>query len=324
MRLRWSGEATVAVLASALLASSLSSESLYALRVVGSVAFYVAVSQAVGLVFAATGQVFLAFGALAGTSVYVSSLLTIHLGLHHAVASAAGVSASVLLGTAVSTAAAARGISGMHFGVLTLLVALAFEVLVMGMREVTFGEAGFEVPDPLSGLGRLASARAYALVGAALLSASTALNLILLRSRVGVLMRAVGEDAELVRFSGVNPVRYKAIAAALGSLYASAAGQLYAHSNGFASPSMFSLAEVDALAYLVCIVGGLGSAAGVLVAGTGVTLLKEATRGLGELQLAVFGLSLLASVTVMKSGALSRTLRLTASGRRRPSTSSSV
>ncbi|MCS6788130.1 MAG: branched-chain amino acid ABC transporter permease, partial [Aigarchaeota archaeon] len=201
---------------------------------------------------------------------------------------------------------------------------LAFEVLVMGMREVTFGEAGFEVPDPLSGLGRLASARAYALVGAALLSASTALNLILLRSRVGVLMRAVGEDAELVRFSGVNPVRYKAIAAALGSLYASAAGQLYAHSNGFASPSMFSLAEVDALAYLVCIVGGLGSAAGVLIAGTGVTVLKEATRALGELQLAVFGLSLLASVIAWKSGALRRTFRLKASGRRRPSTSSSV
>ncbi|MEN3048161.1 MAG: branched-chain amino acid ABC transporter permease [Candidatus Caldarchaeales archaeon] len=313
--------AASAVLTSAIVVASLSSESLYALRVVSSVAFYVAVSQAVGLVFAATGQVFLAFGALAGTSAYVASLLAIHLDVHRSVASAAGISASVLLGTAASAAAASRGVSGMHFGVLTLLVALSFEVLVLGMREVTFGEAGFRVPDPLAWMGELASARAYALMGAALLSASTAINLLLLRSRVGVLMRAVGEDAELVRFSGVNPVRYKALATAIGSLYASAAGQLYAHSNGFAAPSMFSLAEVDALAYLVCIVGGLGSATGVLIAGTGVTLLKEATRGLGELQLAVFGLSLLASVTAWKSGALSRSLRLTASGRRRPSRS---
>lgn len=305
---------------------SLTIDSLYALRVIGSLAFYISVSQAVGLVFAATGQVFLAFGALAGTSAYVSSLLVVHGQVHHVIASVAGVLASVALGTAVSAAAAVRGVAGMHFGVLTVLVALSFEVLVLGLRGVTFGEAGLQVPDPLVsiGLGELTSARAYSLMGVVMLAASTTTNWVLLRSRIGLLMRAVGEDAELVRFSGTNPIKYRALAAVLGSLYTSIAGQLYAHSNGFTAPSMFSLAEVDALAYLVCIVGGLGSATGVLIAGTGVTLLKEATRGLGELQPAVFGLSLLVSVMGWKSGALSRTLRLKASGRRGPSTSSSV
>ncbi len=284
----------------ALAAAALFTESVYLLRLYSVYAFHTSLGLAVTLLFGVAGQVVIFMGALAGTSAYVATLSSIHLGLSPAIASALGILSGTSLGTALVWLASRWDFRGIRVGILTLLASLAFEALILGNRAVTFGEVGFHVEDPLSSssLGPLSAPRAYAVAGLLLTSG---LSLALLRMRGGrlwALFRASGEDPDLLRTNALDPVRYKATAAAISSSIASAAGLLYVYSTGYVSPSTFSVAEADIPAYVVAAIGGLGNPVGALLGGFVVLGLRELTRAVGPASVAVYGIALLSVFAV--------------------------
>jgi branched-chain amino acid transport system permease protein len=108
------------------------------------------------------------------------------------------------------------------------------------------------------------------------------------RSKLGVTIRALGEDPELAGTLGIDVLRLKlGVVAAAGAL-AALGGALFAHHNTYIEPRNFDIMlGVHSLAY--ALIGGLGTVFGPLL---GVALdlgLLEATRVFQGYRMIVFG-----------------------------------
>jgi branched-chain amino acid transport system permease protein len=150
---------------------------------------------------------------------------------------------------------------------LLLTFGLAY-MMVEGVRMV-FGKSGipFETPEILQGASNLGFAdfptyRLFVIgVVAALLAA---LWLLIERTSFGLIVRAGARDAVIVRVLGVDVSRVWLIVFGVGTGIAALAGVLSAPLQGV-SPEMGT--SVLTVAFVVTVVGGMGSLMGAVVAG---------------------------------------------------------
>jgi len=98
--------------------------------------------------------------------------------------------------------------------------------------------------------------------------------------RVGKAMRAVSQDSEAARVQGISSMRISALAFGLATALAALAGVLVAP-NTFINPAMGSVPLT--FAFIVVIIGGMGSVAGSLIASMIIGLQQNLTAlWLGE------------------------------------------
>ncbi|HJU16507.1 MAG TPA: branched-chain amino acid ABC transporter ATP-binding protein/permease [Stellaceae bacterium] len=83
-------------------------------------------------------------------------------------------------------------------------------------------------------------------------------------SRVGRAWMAIREDEIAAAAMGVNPVRYKLLAFAMGAAFAGATGTLYVAKLQTATPEMFMF-PVSVMILVMIVFGGMGSVWGVVV-----------------------------------------------------------
>lgn len=107
-------------------------------------------------------------------------------------------------------------------------------------------------------------------------------------SRVGRGWIAIREDETVARASGVNTVRYKLLALALGAAFAGLGGVLFAARNQFTGPEDHIL-MVSINVLCLVIVGGMGSIPGVLLGAFALKGLPEILRELANYRLLAFG-----------------------------------
>jgi branched-chain amino acid transport system permease protein len=90
------------------------------------------------------------------------------------------------------------------------------------------------------------------------------LNLFLLRTRIGMAIRAVAQDKEAAALQGIQVSRISALSFGIGCALAGAAGVLMAP---IFCVSPFLGGEVILKAFLVVILGGMGSIPGAMLGG---------------------------------------------------------
>jgi len=117
-------------------------------------------------------------------------------------------------------------------------------------------------------------------VTAALLAA---LWLLLVRTRLGLALRAASQDRDMATTCGMNVRRVVAFDFALGSALAGAAGMLVGIYYNSVSPTMGDVAGYKGLAIIV--LGGLGSIPGTVLGGLIVGVVETLVIGLVELPL---------------------------------------
>lgn len=125
---------------------------------------------------------------------------------------------------------------------------------------------------------------------------------LLSRSRLGLIWRAVRDDDLAAGAMGM-PVRVlKVTAFAVGSAYAGLAGALLAYHLGFIGAESFGVSvSITVLAMIV--LGGLGSLPGAVVGALVLSLLPEVLRPLASYRLTLYG-ALLAFVIAYRPGGL--------------------
>jgi len=107
-------------------------------------------------------------------------------------------------------------------------------------------------------------------------------------SRVGRGLVAIREDETVARASGVNTVRYKLLALALGAAFAGLGGVLFAARNQFTGPEdHVMMVSINVLCLVI--VGGMGSIPGVLLGAFALKGLPEILRELANYRLLAFG-----------------------------------
>lgn len=107
-------------------------------------------------------------------------------------------------------------------------------------------------------------------------------------SRVGRGWVAIREDETVARASGVNTVRYKLLALALGAAFAGLGGVLFAARNQFTGPEdHVMMVSINVLCLVI--VGGMGSIPGVLLGAFALKGLPEILRELANYRLLAFG-----------------------------------
>jgi len=125
----------------------------------------------------------------------------------------------------------------------------------------------------------------------------------LVRSWIGLGWAAIREDEEAAGSMGIDVVRFKVLAFALGSAGAGLAGSLYAHFLTFIMPVNFSFAQSMVILSMV-VFGGIGTLRGPIVGAIVLGALPEISRPAMEYRTLLYGVLLLLLMRFQPEGIL--------------------
>lgn len=151
-------------------------------------------------------------------------------------------------------------VSGPFFAIMTLAILSAFATVFVALQPYTNGVNGISPPAALRVAGTEIdpySSTAYWLVFALLVSCTLAAKL-LTQSRFGLVVRALKDDPERVRFLGYNVAVYETLIYSLSGLMAALAGACFAVLTQYVSPAQFEVGfSISAVIWAA--IGGRGS-----------------------------------------------------------------
>jgi branched-chain amino acid transport system permease protein len=173
-----------------------------------------------------------------------------------------------------------KRLSGQELG--QVLTTMGFALIFQDLALVVWGGDPYTIPVPamLSGAWRVGDLyfpvyRVFIIAVAALVA--VILWLVLERTRIGAMMRATVDDPEMARGVGINVFRISMGVFALGASLAALAGVV---AGGFVGVYPGADFEILLLAFVVVIIGGLGSLKGAFLGGLLVGLLDNVGKAL--------------------------------------------
>jgi branched-chain amino acid transport system permease protein len=224
------------------------------------------------------GQVSLGHAAFFGTGAYVSSLLSLKLGLSPWLGMiAGGVTASLF---SIVVGWPCFRLRGHYFAMATIAVVEIVQAVVNG-SEALGGAVGLYLPLTERGLAGFVFNRSklpYHYIALALLALTLLVNWLVARSRAGYYLRAIKDEPDAARSLGVSLTRYKLYAIALSSFFAATGGTLYAQKELFVDPGSTLSTALSIKMALVVILGGVGTLFGPVLGAAVLTAIEEATR----------------------------------------------
>lgn len=241
----------------------------------------------------ATGQLSLGNAGFMGIGAYITSYLTVTLGL--------------AITPALFIAAAASGLIGIIVG----FPALRLRGIYLAMATLGFGEMVRSFFLNLSAMGGSSGFHGmkHISVGYIWLWAIGVLLVVMLleRSRVWLEMQAVHDDETAAGLVGLNATAIKVGAFGAGAAVAAISGGLFAHHHVYIEPGNFGFERsIDFV--LAVILGGSTVGPGALVGSLVLVMLPEYLRFLADWRLAAFGVLLIAVLLVRRQGILDRSL----------------
>jgi len=229
------------------------------------------------LVFGIMDFINLAHGAFYMVGAYVSATVAIKTGSFF-LGLLVGLPAALLVGLAVEWAVASRLYKRDHLDhvLATFGLILCFDTGV----KYLWGPEGLSVPLPAWLQGQVAAGGvvvpAYRVFVVALgLLVAALLWLVITRTRAGMLVRAAASNEPMARALGVETKLVFALVFGVGAVLSALAGMLVAPITG---TSIGMGNQIVILAFVVIIVGGIGSIRGAFVAAIGVGLIDTLGR----------------------------------------------
>ncbi len=199
------------------------------------------------------------------------------------VGGACAATAGVLLGIPVLR------MRGDYLAIVTLGFGQIVRILLNNLDGLTRGPKGLLRIDPPSiGAFQFSSpVHYYYLILAGCLAAALVADR-LNHSRVGRAWGAMREDQDAAAMMGVDVIRYKLLAFAIGASFAGVGGVIFAARQGSIFPDDFSL-MVSINVLCLIIIGGIGSIRGVVLGAVILIGIPEVLRGLAAYRMLVFG-----------------------------------
>ena len=139
----------------------------------------------------------------------------------------------------------------------------------------------------------------YLIIPVTLLMTVLANNLV--KGYIGRAFIALRESEIAAQTIGIDLAKFKTIAFAISAFYTGVAGGLFAYLITYLSPDAFTIElSVDFIAMIV--IGGMGSILGSIIGAVILTGMQQVLAGLLDLQILIFGLSLIVFMIFMPRG----------------------
>ncbi len=272
----------------------------FTIFLVSLLAVYALVSIGLNLLMGYTGQIaaghagFLALGAyftaIISTRVeWIPCLVTILLG---------GIFTGIigfLLGIPILR------LRGFYIAMATLAFGVVVSEIILQWSTLTNGDDGLAVPvASIAGFKFDSDYKLYYLIiFVTIVMTLLARNLV--NGYIGRAFVALRETEIAAQTIGVDLAKFKTIAFAISAFYTGVAGGLFAYLITYLSPDAFTLElSIDFIAMIV--IGGLGSILGSIIGAVILTGMQQMLAGLQDLQIFIFGLSLIVFMIFMPRG----------------------
>jgi branched-chain amino acid transport system permease protein len=229
------------------------------------------------------------FAAFVGLGAYTSALMAIHFGLSPWITMFTGALSAGLLG--LFTGIITLRLRGIFAVFMTWWLGLALMGLTTKMVWLTRGPLGLRCPP----LFETSSNLPYFYTILVMVVVTYVVLRWIARTHMGLAFKAIGQNMEAARTSGINPTRYRIINFTISCAFAGWIGGFYAHFIGILTPHLMDTSKtVEVLA--IAIIGGRGSLwGGAFVAFPfliGMEMIKSSLSQLPGLHLVIYGLLL--------------------------------
>jgi branched-chain amino acid transport system permease protein len=246
-----------------------------------------------------TGQVNFGHALFFGVAAYSAALLNKYLGLQPWATIPIG--ALVAVGAGVLMCLPALRLRGPYLSLVTLAFPLILLGVIKAFPDFTGGEHG------ISGLPGLSASRTVEYYISMLVMTVSVFIMWKLTDaksalvRTGIILHAIREDEIAARATGINTIRYKMLAFAVGGFFAGVAGGLYAHFMRIAGPSSMDM-MLSFQAIIWTVFGGIVSIYGAVVGVYFLYPLMELLRVVPELRFLIFAAIVIVILLFMPEG----------------------
>jgi len=165
----------------------------------------------------------------------------------------------------IGTAMFKRRVGGVYFAIITQAVALILSVLIVGQQGLTGGINGITDLKTMHGWDIRSDSAKYILyyVNAGLLLGCVVFTRWVLSTKFGMLLLALREKEDRVRFSGYDVANFKTLAFCMSALMCAIGGAMFTLQVGFMSPSFVGITpSIEMVIYTA--VGGRMSVVGAV------------------------------------------------------------
>ncbi len=280
----------------------------YWIRVFASIGVFAVAAIGLNVVVGLAGLLDLGYVAFFGVGAYVGALLanasltTVHVHLPFLLVVLLGGCVAAVFGLVIGLPT--LRLRGDYLAIVTLGFGEIFRITANNWDGLTRGPNGISgVPDLAVGgfdfgashslLGvTLPGFANYYFVELVLIAGAIVVFTRLNDSRIGRAWVAIREDEVAAAASGIDTIRLKLLAFAIGAFLAGAAGTVNAHVTTQVSPDSYTFLESILLVAAV-VLGGMGTVPGALLGSTALFVLPEKLRSFQDMRLLLFGAALI-------------------------------
>ncbi len=173
-----------------------------------------------------------------------------------------------------------RRVGGVYFAIITQAVALILTILIIGQQGMTGGVNGITDLKTLLGWDLRSNSAKYILyfVNAALLFGAMLLCRWILKTKFGLLLLAMRDKEDRVRFSGYDVANLKVFVFVLAAMLSALGGAMFALQVGFMSPSFVGIVPSIEMVIFAAVGGRMsliGAVYGSLIVNYGKSVFSE-------------------------------------------------
>ncbi len=262
----------------------------YAMDILNLAGIYVILALGLNIVVGLAGLLDLGYASFYAIGAYTYALLSTKAGIPFWAGLPLGGISAMAVGTLLGIVT--LRLKGDYLAIVTLGFVQIVHLVLNNWDAVTHGPNGIlNIARPRIGPWTLDQPiQLYYIILGVVLAAVFVVNR-LNHSRIGRAWLAIREDEIAATAMGVDPVRMKVLAFALGAFWAGLAGVLFAAKFAFVSPESFTFFESVFILSMV-VLGGMGSVPGVILGALTLVLLPELLREFQNARMLVFGLAL--------------------------------
>lgn len=232
------------------------------LGIIGGTIIYTIAALGLNLLLGYSGLISLGTAGFMGLGAYISAYVTGNLGLPWEIGILAAIIIPVILGVLIGLAS--LRMEGLYLGIVTLCVSEVLRKTFDELEPITGGFSGKSAEYPtLLGMFKLNQSTTFILL-CVILVLMMILTYHLANGQLGRALNAMRGSNVAAQAMGVSLLKYRLIAFALATGYASLAGALYAHFIKFVYPSTWNL-PLSLVILAIIVIGGLRSIYGTFI-----------------------------------------------------------